>query len=438
DLGSAGVIMVPGENRLLTAGKAGDIIMLNSTSLGHLGPMNSATAQSFHATDNGLFNFALWNRPGGPMLYVQEPWGGLRTFRINAGRLDSTVVSLAPPRTDTLYAGIAISADETTNGTAIVWQTTADFNTRQLPGRLHAFDATDLSHELWSSDLVPDRDTLGRFAKFVAPTVVNGRVYVPTFSGQLAIYGLLSPVNSKAASPDVKITSVVNAASLVADAVAPGEVLAIRGANLGPALVSNIQVGTNGQAPSDLGDTVVTFDGIPAPLLYTSSMEVGAIVPFGIAGSITEVIVTYRGQISVAFQIPVAPATPALFSQDGTGGGQGAILNADGSPNCGDYPAAPGSVVVLYGTGFGQTTPAGEDGKLASGTPLPSMVLPVTVLIDGKVADVLYAGAAPGMLHGYAQVNVRIPATVTPAYDVRVEVRVGDYASPSVVTLYVQ
>ena len=114
------------------------------------------------------------------------------------------------------------------------------------------------------------------------------------------------------------------------------------------------------------------------------------------------------------------------------------ILNSDGSSNSWTNPAARESVIVIYATGFGQTTPAGEDGKVAGALPLATPVLPVRVQIDGQDAAVLYAGAAPGMLHGYIQINVRIPASVTPAYDVAVAVKVGEYASPTVITLNVQ
>ena len=60
-----------------------------------------------------------------------------------------------------------------------------------VSGVLHAFDATDLTHELWNTRMVPARDDLGNFAKFVPPTVANGRVYVASFSNRLHVYGLL-------------------------------------------------------------------------------------------------------------------------------------------------------------------------------------------------------------------------------------------------------
>jgi hypothetical protein len=100
------------------------------------------------------------------------------------------------PQILSLYAGIAISAKGDEEGTAIVWQTTGDYDTRGISGTLHAFDATNLSLEIWNSDMV-SRDALGSFARFVAPTVVNGRVYVPTSSNALIIYGLLDSLTTR-------------------------------------------------------------------------------------------------------------------------------------------------------------------------------------------------------------------------------------------------
>jgi uncharacterized protein (TIGR03437 family) len=280
------------------------------------------------------------------------------------------------------------------------------------------------------------RDTLGRFAKFVAPTVVNGRVYVPTFSNRLVIYGLLSTAGD--ATADVQVTAIANGASLLEDAISPGEVVAIFGAHIGPDKMSNLQVDDSGLAADVVADTQVLFNGVPAPLLYTSSNEIGAVVPFGITGPTTQVQVLYRGQRSTLLAVPVVTATPALFALDGTGGGQGAILNADGSVNSWASPAKRGSVVALFGTGFGQTSPQSEDGRITTHLALPTVVLPITVLIDGQPAEILYAGAAPAMVPGFVQVNVRIPDTVTSGGDLEIALKVGDFASPTIITVNVQ
>jgi hypothetical protein len=65
-----------------------------------------------------------------------------------------------------------------------------DANVQAQPGILHAFDATDLTHELWNSSQNADRDNPGKYAKFSPPTIANGKVYLATFSGQLVVYGL--------------------------------------------------------------------------------------------------------------------------------------------------------------------------------------------------------------------------------------------------------
>jgi uncharacterized protein (TIGR03437 family) len=438
DLGSTGVILIPGANQALTGGKSGDLVMVNTGSMGHLGPWNSTTAQSFRAvqggSSSGIYNVALWQGPKGSTVYVLEPCGPLKAYRIVASRLDATSLSHSNPSTCTQFSGIAVSAKGDTDGTAIVWQTTADWGARQIPGALHAFDAADLGHELWNSTLVPERDALGRFAKFVAPTVVNGRVYVPTFSNRLLIYGLLS--GNSQADPDAQVTAVANSASLLQGAISPGEVVTIFGADIGPDAEQTLELDDTGYASNVLADTRVYFDGIAAPLLYTSSNEVGVVAPFGISAPATQVKVVYRGK-SAAATVAVVSAAPALFTQNGTGGGQGAILNADGSMNSYDNPARFGSIVSLFGTGLGQTSPTSEDGKIIDGPTFPTATLPVTALVDGQPAEVVYAGAAPEMLHGFSQVNIRIPKTGIDEGDVQIVLKVGDYSSPRIVTVNV-
>jgi uncharacterized protein (TIGR03437 family) len=342
------------------------------------------------------------------------------------------------PGSSSYYASIAISANGGTDGTGIVWLITGDSRTVS-PGTLHALDASDLSHELWNSDMAVT-DALGTTTKFAAATVVNGRVYVPTFSNALAIYGPLSPTTSlhPAAPITSQITGVVNGANFKPSAVSPGELVTIYGANIGPAQTINFQVDANNQVATCLSGTEVLFDGMRAPVLYTSATQVGAIVPFGLTRPTTQVQVLYRGVPSPSMTVPVVPATPSLFSLDGTGSGPGTILNQDGRLNSKDNPAARGSMVILYGTGAGNTDPAGVDGKMFVDAPYPTPLLPVTVFIDNQPAEVIYAGAAPGMAAGLVQINVRVPVTASSGSQVPVAFKVGDYASTNIVTLAVR
>ena len=89
---------------------------------------------------------------------------------------------------------LAISANGAAAGSGILWATTGDYDASwvSVPGVLRAFDAADIAKEIWNSRQDAERDDLGLLAKFNTPIVANGKVYVATFSKQIAVYGLLS------------------------------------------------------------------------------------------------------------------------------------------------------------------------------------------------------------------------------------------------------
>ena len=170
------------------------------------------------------------------------------------------------------------------------------------------------------------------------------------------------------------------------------------------------------------------FDEVPAPLLYVSARQTSAVVPYSVARrSQTQIVVEYQGQRSAPLTMPVVASKPALFSINSSGTGPGAILNKDSSVNTPTNPSAKGRVIVLYGTGEGQTAPEGVDGLLAVNV-FPRPVLPVSVTIGGRTADVLYAGAAPSGVAGFFQVNAKVPEDA-PSGNLDVVVTVG--AAPS-------
>jgi len=428
---ATGVILIPNSNLAVAGAKNGTLYAVPADSMGHLGPGRSSSVTT---NEFGIFSIASWNSADGPVVYVQNPFGSLQAYQISGGRLSDTPQSQSVSTYQTLSAGIAISSNGTASGSGIVWETTGDIQTKQVPGTLHAYDASDLSIELWNSDMAAT-DSLGRFAKFVAPAVVNGRVYVPTFSNALVIYGQL-PDGQPVETPTA-IAGIVSGASFSGDAVAPGELVAVFGSNIGPPQLSNMQTDNSGHVTSVLSDTQVFFDGVAAPLLYAVSDQVGVVVPFGTSGPMTEIQVRYQGQLSPPVMMPVVPAAPSLFSLDGTGGGPGAIVNQDGTINGFDSPAARGSIVLLYATGGGQMNPTVDDGLVTSTPPFSTPLLPIQVLIDGQKADVLYAGTAPGIIAGVLQINARIPDGAASG-EVHVVVKAGSYSSPNTVTLVVQ
>ncbi|MBZ5620098.1 MAG: hypothetical protein LAQ69_15440 [Acidobacteriia bacterium] len=207
-------------------------------------------------------------------------------------------------------------------------------------------------------------------------------------------------------------TAVANAASFQAGPVAPGEIVTIFGSGIGPANLTTAQLTAQGKLASTLSGTQVFFDGIPAPLVYVAAQVVSAIVPYEVAGQqTTQMVVVRNGQSTQPATLQVAAAAPAFFTADSSGSGQVAAQNEDGTLNGPQNGAPAGSVVALYATGEGQTTPGGVNGRIA-GKVVPKPVAPVSVRIGGVDAEIVYAGAAPEAVAGLLQVNVKVPASL--------------------------
>jgi hypothetical protein len=191
EIGNSGPVLVPGTDLVVGGGKLGNIYLLNRSQMGHSLIGNVGAVQTFQVVNFGLFSRALWNRASDALFYVSG-WGDpVQAFRLSNGKFDETPVSKTVQGYAQPYLGMAISGDGVTDDSTILWVTAADQVGQPVPGTLRAFDATDLSIELWNSDVNAARDSLGIFAKFAIPTVADGKVYVPTFSNQLAVYGLL-------------------------------------------------------------------------------------------------------------------------------------------------------------------------------------------------------------------------------------------------------
>jgi uncharacterized protein (TIGR03437 family) len=193
---------------------------------------------------------------------------------------------------------------------------------------------------------------------------------------------------------------------------------------------------------SKLNGLQVTFDGKAAPLIYTSANQTNLIVPYEVAGKASTVMqVVYAAAAgtlqTAAWVLPIAASAPGVFTVDATGTGQGAVVNQDGTVNGVANPAARGSVISIYATGEGQTSPAGVTGSVTQSN-AKAPVLPVTVNIGGFGASVQYAGSAPGEVAGLLQVNAVVPQGVGLGPVVPVTVSVGGIASQAGVTIAVK
>ncbi len=159
--------------------------------MGHYNPNNDNTAvqvltgllNSDGTQDGGNFSVPIYSNG---YLYFGAVNDTLKAFQMTNGLLGTTPVSQSSVTYPNRGGSFSLSANGTSNG--ILWATEDD---SPSPGVLHAYNATNLANELYNSNMAPGaRDSLGLTAKFVIPTVANGRVYIVT-QGQLVVYGLL-------------------------------------------------------------------------------------------------------------------------------------------------------------------------------------------------------------------------------------------------------
>jgi uncharacterized protein (TIGR03437 family) len=236
----------------------------------------------------------------------------------------------------------------------------------------------------------------------------------------------------------ISSNGVLNAATQSGGPVSPGEIVGISGSGFGPSAFTNFQLDGNGYVTTTLAGVQALFDGTPAPLLGVQAGQVIAVVPYEVSGNpSTQLQISYQGQTSTAVTVPVAVAAPGIFTADSSGGGQGMIVNADGSANSAGNPASAGSVVLVSATGEGQTSPPGVDGKPGD-SPAPVPLLPVTATIGGLDAPVQSAGGISGTVAGFLQLSVQIPPDVTVGPSVPIVLTIGGIATQANVTIAIQ
>jgi uncharacterized protein (TIGR03437 family) len=241
----------------------------------------------------------------------------------------------------------------------------------------------------------------------------------------------LTAMTTVAGPPRLVESCIAQAAApyMAASPLAPGEIFSIFGAGFGPqqgvvAQPSGNMIGTQ------LGNLQVLIEDTPVPLLYVSSAQINLVAPYLLEGrTAAHIKIVTSDATSNEVVLGVRPAMPEIFESQGTA----AVLNQDGTVNSQTNPAHVGDTVAMFVSGLGQTTPRGVDGRIpqaAGGTPM----LPITVQLNFTAnAPVTYAGNAPGLVSGAAQVNFQIPqvnlAGAGPPYQVQIVLFAGATSS---------
>lgn len=234
----------------------------------------------------------------------------------------------------------------------------------------------------------------------------------------------------------------VNAASQKPTSLAPGEIITIYGAGLGPETLTSYDPASP-TIPTTLGGTRVLIDGQPVPIIYTSSRQVSVAAPNAlVAGRAFMMQVEYEGELSDPLLGTTIAAAPALFTTAGTGSGQAAAFQVDAvtgalTLNSDKAAALKGSVLVLYATGLGPPTPLPLDGVVAT-APSQTSIPNVSVYLGDLPMDIQYVGASPGLITGIAQINAVIPDLAPSGKTVPITIRVGSISSPAGVTVNIK
>jgi uncharacterized protein (TIGR03437 family) len=192
-------------------------------------------------------------------------------------------------------------------------------------------------------------------------------------------------VNSLALAPPpaLRIDAVENAASLLDGPISAGETIAVEGAGFG----SGAQL---------------LIGGAVVPVISMSATTITAVVPQSVSTGAVEFQVQSGEAASNQVLIPVGVTSPGIFSQNGSGYGQGYILNKDGTLNTPSNPAVPGDQITIFATGVG---------PVSSTQGYAVTEFPVNVFVDGFYANGVAAvmGPVQGLPGSVYQITVIVP-----------------------------
>jgi uncharacterized protein (TIGR03437 family) len=268
------------------------------------------------------------------------------------------------------------------------------FSVRQISWTAASFEPASLIADF--TDFEPtklDREwTCGQTA---VPQPGIGEAVITSITGDPTGFGTL------------RTELIANSTGNASPRIAPGAVLRVYTEQLGPDAGITATFDDAGRLPPNLAGTEVLFNGVPAPVLYTSAFQVNVQAPYELEPGTTAVMqVRYNGVPSNRLPLEVVEAAPDLFRDVTTQ--VATALNADGSVHAANNPAAAGGIIVLYAVGGGRTVPSGTTGSPAP-APHAGLQQPVSVTVGGQEAEVLFAGLVPGFVD-LVQINVRLPA----------------------------
>jgi hypothetical protein len=215
DFGVTGMILLPNQNQAISGAKDGSLYLMNRDALGGYNSTSNQVVQSYNENNTNAHNLSSLTYYQGTsknFVYIWSDNAPLRAFPYNTNTHTLDLANIVSQNTNgpAGYNGAFISGSSNAmvDSTAILWVSHAangcNANQQTCPGIVRAFDALDVSKELWNSSLL-FRDNPGNYAKFNCPTVVNGKVYLATFSNRLVVYGITKKYVTAITDQDEKV-----------------------------------------------------------------------------------------------------------------------------------------------------------------------------------------------------------------------------------------
>lgn len=223
DYGADGVLLIPNTHLSLSGSKQGKLYLIDNNAMGGVTTDNANAKEVIDINpDNGdhhLHGSPVYFKTGSKeYVYAWAEESLLQQIPFNrALSLFDTANTIKG--TYSLPTGmpggmLSLSSNGLKANTGILWVShplSGNANQQVVPGMLQAFAADDVTHELWNSNMNANRDSIGRFAKFVCPTIANGKVYIPTFSNRLMVYGLNPPAAKKSTARSYAVENMIGA-----------------------------------------------------------------------------------------------------------------------------------------------------------------------------------------------------------------------------------
>ncbi|HVV56355.1 MAG TPA: hypothetical protein VHC47_13565 [Mucilaginibacter sp.] len=193
DYGVMGTFLIPNSNYYVTGCKDGNVYLLDKDNMGAYSSSSNQVLQTIPLNVSMHCQPAYFKGSSGEFVYIWSENDRLRAFPFNNGKFaQNPVVSTDNGPGGDCGAELAVSSNGSTSGSGILWASyavTGDAGNTVSPGILRAFDASDVTKELWNSTQTVG-DSPGSYAKYCSPTIANGKVYLGTFSNKVVVYGL--------------------------------------------------------------------------------------------------------------------------------------------------------------------------------------------------------------------------------------------------------